>query len=552
MVVLLIVNIVFFGMIRTDPKMKVFDQTRLYSYEKQFIDLDKLQYFIETNTSNNWIDLDKPEVHCGNMLMYDWPSVRYTMEGLNGTLSYLPGNPSCPVEYQWNKDVEGIMGNVGITSVTLPKPYLCKPGVYNISLYIPPQAVCSVRPDLPSMRITIGLDMSVTFSSVGKGLASGCSSVQGEEWKACKNKRENLAMGLLKEVDCEHENSQMCSCVNIFVNPLRNKSFVLADDKQRSVRPSKILYEGISKCIMLRRGRDKYTEFSSSDHKQGQMLFIVVMCVFLNMCYDVYLFEFKKGSFYYRIGMFALLTTVAIICNFISGIGDKYAWVEVLPTQIVMMLLGLYYEIFYIGSSVPEDFHKPTMHPAFFGMVYAALSSYVLVEEGVIDVQALSIEGIKSFAATWVYTKIIVYYTDVIRGNSWILVDRAQMISIFVLGCLALDATFTPYLEGVQYSFVLLLPFFWFLICISEGVWMKYLNIGYGDMDKNLEKYFDIRRNVVYTLIHLIIFWVTSHFFTSYMQFVDVHRDRFNYPAPTDNKFLMRNGYMLPGYIKEL
>jgi hypothetical protein len=555
---------VFFIMHRGDPRLEKLDRVPLYEFDKYSVNLDDLKNALQVNTSNNWIDSDLVDTSCLDLRPYDWPRISYySADGLTDNLTSPAGNPSCQVDYTWGIDVGGTSGAIAITGVSLRFPAACTPGSYLLKLtkYNALSTLASVTP----LNVTIASDKTVSFNQLNTVLGSGFVS-RKLGWTTCMTKRAALASEIQRLTDCVTENSQFCSCVYLFSNPLRNGSFVAPLAAQRSVKPSSVLYDGISKCAMSRRARDRYKVSSLSDHKQSQMLFIISMCVLMNVLY--HLFHHIQGEYvmftvkssFWRNGWYIAIMIISIVVAFLSGLGgSSNAWIEILPASLAMLAMSGYYEIFYLSNQSDDYYklYKPTVHPFYFSMIYNALTSYILVHRGVTDLMTLSIEGIKGVAVALLYMKVVIYYTTEQNASKGkVIVDRSQVIAIALLCVMGLDMLYTPYYDYRSFSLIWLLPFAWIIICISESVWMRYYEVGYGDAsavkdhDKDLS-YIHVRRNIALTLVNVVCLWVVAHLYTQYILLKDSSNDFFAYPTPLSYRFLLHSQTSLPGYLHE-
>lgn len=561
--IFVIVSTVFFAFIRMDSVLQNFDTVSLYSYKKFPIDLPLLSTTLQLNTSYAWLDSDSLDIACTNLRGYDWPRPIYGA----GNATTIPGSPACVVQYNWRDGIDGTPGtpgNIGITSVSIPYPYLCKAGTYSVTFAI---TTIVGSPKLNTagssgLSITIGANGQATFSKAGVVIGDGFT-IHPTNYGVCESKRRALVQTIHEQTDCLTENSQMCSCIYLFTKPLLNSSFVLPQPPQRETKLTAHLYDGIEKCVKLRRSRDKYELFKISDHKQTQFLFVICLSMLVNILYHMYNYSFEaqgNASFWYKnIGSF-FLALVFVAVSFVCGIGGTYySWIEIIPTEIVMFILGMYYEIFYLQPDSYDKLYKPTIHPCFFGIVYFCLSSYVMVHRGVMQMEILGVEMVKAFAVSWIYTKIIVFYAkDEVASSHQILMHRAQLIAILLISLMGLDQCFLPLHNTRGFDIIWLLPFAWILLGLSESVFMQYFTVGYGEENNKkglpsaAPEFVDIRRNIIFTFIHIFLFWVTSHLFSEYTQFVDIHKGVYKYSSPYEYRFMMRNGgYMLPGYIHE-
>lgn len=555
----------FFIMHRSDFRLEKLDRVSLYKFDKFKLNLDDLKNALQVNTANNWIDSDLVETACLDLRPYDWPVVSYyTLDGSAANLTFPPGNPSCQIDYTWGIDVGGVSQNIAITGVSLRFPAACLPGSYLFKLtkYNPSSTLLTLG---APFNVTINADKTVSLNHLNTAVGSGFVS-RKTTWTNCMGKRVALANYIQSFTDCTTENSQFCSCVYLFSNPLKNGSFVVPSAAQRSVKPSTILYDGISKCAMSRRARDRYTVWESSDHKQSQMLFIISLGVVMNALYHALNFWGVSWSWFqskmWRNVFHGFSMLVFFGISLLSGIGgSKLAWIEIFPSFVAIWLMSVYYEYFYLSQKDGMYFQlfKPTVHPYYFCAIYNALTSYILVHRGVTDLVTLSVEAMKGVAVSLVYMKVVIYFsTDDNPSKGKVIVDRSQVIAIALLSVMGLDILFTPFYDYREFSLIWLLPFAWILVCISESVWMRYFEVGYGDSmsmkdhDRDSSAlYVNIRRNIILTLVNLFTLWAMAHLYTQWILIKDSSNDKYAYPTPLMSRFLLHSSTSLPGYIHE-
>jgi hypothetical protein len=558
LVVLLVSILSFFIMIRTDKTMTNFDVTRLYSYSKFNVDTALLSSSLQLNNSFAWLDSDNIDEACSDLRYYDFPQVKYA----GGNMTTVPGNPGCVLQYTWVDGVGGASQAIGISGVVVPYPFLCKAGTYDLKLsyyYLPGSTPPVVTPD--------GLAFSVTIASTGNASINKAASIplgtgfsiHSNKWTECVQKRKVVVDHIHKSMDCITENSQMCSCVYMFTKPMLNSTFVMPQKLQRSLKMSAHLYEGLEKCVKLRRSRDKYEVLKISTHKQSQMLLVICMAMLWNMMYHVYNYNYQpQESFGFKNAVMVVSVLGFIGVSIAAGAGgdtlEDFAWLEIMCIGLALLVVGVYYEIFYLQAEARySSLFKPTVHPYFFGIVYFCLSSYVLVQRDVIQVEILGVEGLKSMAMAWLYTKIVIFYTKSETSSArQILVHRAQLGAILLISVVSLDNLFSPLVavDG-EFDVMALLPFAWVMLSIGENVFMKEFSVGYEDVKGRDEEFVDIRRNIIFTLMHVLLVWICSHFFSVYMHFADSHKKLYKYPSPYDSRFLLRNKVILPGYVHE-
>ena len=564
-IALFAIVLAFFLMNRSDFRLEKLDRTSLYKYDKYKLNLDDLKNALQVNTVNNWIDSDLVETACLDLRPYDWPRISYyTLDGSAANLTFPPGNPSCQIDYTWAIDVGSVSQNIAITGVSLRFPAACLPGSYLFKLtnYNPASTLLTLG---APFNVTINADKTVAFNHLNTAVGSGFVS-RKTTWTTCMAKRVALATEIQRLTDCTTENSQFCSCVYLFSNPLKNGSFVVPSSTQRSVKPSTILYDGISKCAMSRRARDRYTVWDTSDHKQSQMLFIISLGAVMNVFYHALNFWGESWTWTKEKSWRNVAHGLSMICYFVfsllSGIGgSKLAWIEILPSFVAIFLMSLYYEIYYLSRNNEKYFElfKPTVHPYYFCMTYNALTSYILVHRGVTDLVTLSVEAMKGVAISLLYMKIVIYFsTDDNPSKGKVIVDRSQVIAVALLSVMGLDMLFTPFYDYRDFSLIWLLPFAWIIICISESVWMRYFEVGYGDSSalKDHERdasaqYVNIRRNIVLTVVNLFTLWAMAHLYTQWILIKDSSNDQYAYPTPLMYRFLLHSPTSLPGYIHE-
>jgi len=345
--------------------------------------------------------------------------------------------------------------------------------------------------------------------------------------------------------------------VYMFTRTIQNSSFALSKDMQRDRKLSVLLSEGVESCVKLRQSRDIYEEQTWTDHKQTQVLFIISLSMLMNILYHVYNYhignDLDSKDFWAKNLVLLAAWALFLGLSLGTGIGDRWSWFEVTVMHVLMLVVGVYYEVFFLEAEQYRSKRKPSVHPVIFGVVYYCLSSYVVIEKGVTSLEVLLVECIKSFAMAWIYTKIVLFYSnDAQMTERQILVHRAQLIAIFVLGFMSFDMCSLPYVNIYAFDMICLLPFFWVMVCIGENVIFDIFEIGYGNPGSTTQnEYVDIRRNVIFTGGHILLFWVTSHLFSEVTQFMDIHQDVYKYTNPLDNRFILKNKNMMPGYVRE-
>jgi drug/metabolite transporter superfamily protein YnfA len=532
-------------LIRIDSKMARYDATTLRTYSKFKVNLDNIKTNLNDNTTYNWLNSDISTTNCQDLRLFDWPTVIYT----NSTK--LPNNPACVVQYNWVDGLNSVSGNIGIQSVTLPEPYLCVDGVYFIQLqkYNPASTLTTFAANALNLTIKNG---AARFSHQNVVLGTGFVA-RKEAWDTCVAKRGILAWMLKNETDCSYENSQFCSCVYLFVNRINDTMFVWPTKDQRTSSLTDILYNGISQCQTMRRARDIWSS-TGIWHQQSQMLFVVAATILANVIYHVLAYQTTSSlSSNYQNTFQAVNLFMIVLIMFLSGIPGTgqsgYAFAEMLLCGGIFLILAAYYEyvVNYSSPKAYDQIYKPTIHPFTFGVVLFCITSFVLVDRGLINYDILFLETVKIGAMTLLYIKTIVFYDSANETKlNKILTHRSQLMIVLVLIVMSLDILVTPYGDRVCFSFVWLMPFAWVMISLSEMVWIKYFNIGYND---TLELV-DIRRNLIFTLTHVVAFWVCAQIFVSYFRFADTV-NKYNWPSPLSFSFRVNNDYLLPGFIRE-
>ena len=570
--VLFFLLLIFGVFIRQDPFLKQFDQTKLYSYKKFIVDHAALETSLTQNISNSWIDSDDPTKACTDLRPYDFPKVLFSDAVTN-----------CSVHYDWV--LEAGTGNIKITGATLPQPYLCKAGTYALRLAEWDPVGTLTAAGTGAMNLVISSTKTATFSLANTVLGNNFTS-QGTVYQNCLTKRRQLVDWIQFKTDCSTENSQFCSCVYMFTKPILNPVFVFPSTTQRTVTLSSILSDSITECSLLRKSRDVRTNWAVSDHKQSQMLFAIALSLLMNFVFHGMNYWYEKyGSGKAATTSFLLLVVIGLSIAYGMGInGASTAWLEILVIGVSMAVLHVYFDWYFLDvdalvkidkehKSLGNEFlsfdalYKPTIHPVWFGFVYACLNNYVLVHRGVIQQETIGVEMVKSFGVAWIYTQIVIYYADPhFPTQKLILPDRAVLLAVLLILGISLDVFYTPYGDAEGFSLVWLTPLLWVLLSISEMVWIQYLSIGYGSdfMDKLRKKknddivvsesdedFTDIRRNLVFTGVHIGYFLIFAHFVSEYIQWVDKHDKTFHYPSPVDYRVLMGKGYALAGYVHE-
>lgn len=554
---LVILIVLFFAcmagliLIRTHSKAAEYDRTKMYSYKKHVVNMDEVKKNLLENTTFNWLDVEAPDKNCADMRIYDWPEVWY------GNSTFIPNNPSCLLQWTFADGVGGTTGSIAVQSVTVVDKTLCVDGTYTVTFrkYNPASTLVTLAAPAPAVTILNGV---ATFNKASSVVIGTGFVARKTVWNECVEKRSNLVYMIRDKTDCFTENSQMCSCVYMFLNRITNYSAVWPNKDQRTQKISDMLYNGIEQCKILRRARDKYIDLSPADwHRQSQILFVIVVMLVFNVIYHTinYVWEavISKGQ---RIGMHIGCLFFILIVAFASGAADigksDYSVGEVMLSIGVIFVVSSYYEMSFLSSENYPTVYKPTVHPWVFGVVYYCLTTFILVRRGVILYDILMLEVVKAFALTLLYVKVMVFYSAVETNKlvNRIITHRSQLMAVFVMIVISLDVCFTPYGDMNDFQLVWLLPFAWVMWSIGEKMWLQYFYIGYGD-DATSKDGVDIRRNLMFTGIHFLVFWVICQLFAVYLAFADIDRDKFNFVGPMMFRYKLQNGYLMPGYIRE-
>ena len=528
--VFMVVAIVFYALILADPKLRRYDSTALYTYSKYVPDLDNLAFNLQDNSTYSWLDSSVKSENCGDLRGFDFPKVQYLDPVSGAVTNFLPGNAGCLVQWTW---VNGIASNPvasGITGVALAQPSLCVGGTSYTMVLNKFDNTGSFTTITGPLTLSISSGLVPSFNHVGEALATGLSS-QGSTYTTCLSKRAQLSAFLNTVTDCSHENSQFCSCVYLLSQPVTKPSFVFPNATQRSVKVSSLLLDGVRKCSALRRSRDKYAVFSSSDHKQSQMLFLIIFSLLMNLVYHLIAVWLPDWPNYTN--LMAMVLGILVFSGVSLATSGSVSWLEALMIAALGLLVGGYYEYFFVlGSDVKAEAF-PTVHPMYFGVVYACLTNYVLVERGVVQLETLVVEIFKSFGVAFLYSKIVIYY---ITQNDDAVSRRAQLLALLLVLVIGADVLFTPYGDDKEFALVWLLPLAFVVVTTGEKSWI----------DQVSNK--DNSRHLMFSLMHLFLFWVCSHWFSEYTRFMNVY----SHGSPLDNRVLSLNPKALMGMVHEL
>lgn len=594
--ILFITAMSFCILIRQDPDLREYDTTTLYTYKKHKVDIASLDDMLKTNTSLNFINKVATAESCTDIRIFDWPQILHVIN-TTGLVTptflsspppslpspyivskILPGNPSCIVNYHWTN-----IPDLQITGVSLPQPYLCTPATYTVKLIFPgPPGTPTPGIETTLLQLVISPnpapssppgDMVATFSHTAQTLGTGFTP-RGTEYQTCKNARTHLALTLNRFTNCTTENSQFCSCVYLFTQPLLNTSFVLPKKTQNtSDAPdnTEILKQSIEQCMKLRRSRDIFDKSNTmlGKHSQSQLLLLISMVLLLNAIYHLMHNFLSPETINKNIMWLAPVFVASYLLPWAfalaaGSISTGVAWFEITILCIGCVLVGMYYEVFFLclndgaNSASPSysDKIKPVVHPVTFGIVYGSLTSFILIHRGVVSIETLTVEIIKSIAATCIYTKIVIFFSrSDSPTNHKFMVDRAQFLAIVLLTLISADVLFTPYGDKTEFHIIWLAPLVWVILSVAEHVVYQQFNMGYFVSDNaskaDTTKTVDIRRNIAFTFLQLFLFFITSYLCTQYYTFKNMHRNDMGNTSPLEFKYLLQNDYSLPGYVRE-
>ena len=372
-VIQVIIIVLFFAILRgayTDNLN--FDSFPFFSVKKHITDLNAVSSTLQQNISNVWVDSDVPSIACADLRPYDFPQVYY-VNSSNSPSPFIPGNPECQLMYAWSNNAGGVQGAIAITGVSTNNIWNCKPAVLSLSLQV--FSSTGTLDNTVALAVTITANREILFPQSNVVVGTGFQA-QGSTWMQCVQRRQGLASLLFSLTDCATDNSQFCSCVQIFAGNIQNTSFVFPNAQQRTQKMSSLLSDSITQCAKTRRSRDIMSEVGNASHKQTQILFAIGMVLLFNIIYQWWFYTYTISNpytVYSIISFLYLVITLFIIC---SGIGSVTSYVEILPLFAAMFLVGGYFEHQY-----SSDF-KPTIHPICFGIIYYLLLSYHLMAQG--------------------------------------------------------------------------------------------------------------------------------------------------------------------------
>jgi len=152
----------------------------------------------------------------------------------------------------------------------------------------------------------------------------------------------------------------------------------------------------------------------------------------------------------------------------------------------VPLILFIWFEFL-----LPEDIHKPWIHPYYFAIFLSCFSLLSLIENGVLNYQNIIVEFLKVqatsylyLATVWIYAynqecRVSKYGTDVTKELLLTRpVNEAHLLTVLLAAAVHLNSQFAPYSTNGFSLFLWCAPSIFVLLAFGSLTWIASLRLG--------------------------------------------------------------------------
>lgn len=311
----------------------------------------------------------------------------------------------------------------------------------------------------------------------------------------CKTARVALREKAKVLMECDKYGSPACTCVAKAVSGL---AYGTSDGSGKDLSTKKdTIITAIYDCVDTFQNSALAKQTVQTWFLRSGIHLMLATLLFFQILFNTMLNPYvasMEAGFWHTVGWWA--SRIFLFFGPIIAYGINMAF---LPQTVVFMslitLVPVVLLIWFEGL-LPDDIHKPWIHPYYFPIFLSCFSLLSLIENGVLNYQNIIVEFLKAQAISYLYLATVWIYSynqecTVSSSDSDVTkellltrpVNEAHYLTVMLAGFVQFNSQFAPYSTNGFSLFLWCVPFLFVLISFGSLTWIASLKLSsfYGE-----------------------------------------------------------------------